>query len=83
MKRILTYFVKVERKFTRNGTVKTSLEVCRPILRKNVLATGISFANPRNPRIDRLAAVNVLDSSFTEEEKYVLADIKRADEIRF
>lgn len=82
-KRARTDFVEVEREFSRDGTVETGFEEGGPVLREDILAAVIFLADAGHARIHVLAAVDVLDGRFTEEEVDVVADIVRSHEIRF
>lgn len=75
--------VEVERELARDAAVDAGLQVGGPVLVQNVLATGVLFADAGNPRVDRLAAVDVLHGRFPEEEIDVLADVKRSDKVGF
>lgn len=71
----LTYFVEVERKLARDGTVESRLEVGCPVLAEDVLATCVAFADARNSRIHVLATVDVLYCRLSVEEQDVLANV--------
>lgn len=45
---ILTNLIEVEGEFAGDGAVEPGLEVGGPVLRKDVLATGVLLANPCN-----------------------------------
>lgn len=79
----LTYFVEVERELARDGTVEPRLEVGGPVLAEDVLATRVTFADSRNPRIHVLATVDVLHCCLSVEEQDVLANVVRAHKLRF
>lgn len=78
---LLTNFVEVEWEFAGDGAVEARLQVRRPILRQNILSAGIVFTNPGYAGVDAFPAVDVLDGGLAEEEKHILADIVRSDEI--
>lgn len=80
---ILTYFVEIERKLARDRTIQPGLQVSRPILRQNILATGVPFANSRHTGIHTFAAIYVFHCRLAEEKEHVTADIVRSHEIWF
>jgi hypothetical protein len=75
--------VEVERKFARNAAIDARLQVGGPVLAKDILAAIVAFANPSNTRVDRLAAVDVLDGRFAEKEVHVLATVEGTDKVGF
>jgi len=79
----LTNFIKVEGKLSGNGAVQTSFKECGPILRQDVLATIVLLANSSHTRVHVLAAVDVFDGRFSEEEVDVIANIIRSDKVGF
>lgn len=80
---ILTDFVKVKRIFAGYGTIEPGLEVRDPVMGQGVFAAHVCFAHPGHPGENALAAVDVLDGGFAEEEEHVLADVVRAHKVRF
>nr|CAD7404928.1 unnamed protein product [Timema cristinae] len=72
---LLTYLVKVEGEFPRNGAVESGLEVSGPVLTEDVLATRVLLADPGHPRVHALPAVNVLHGGLPEEEEHVLSHV--------
>ena len=78
-----TDFVKVEGEFAGNGAVETGFEEGGPVLRQDVLAAVVLLADPSHARVHVLAAVDVLDGRFAEEKVHVVANVVRADKVRF
>ena len=78
-----TDFVEVEGKFARNGAVETGFEEGGPILREDVLAAVILLADAGHARVNVLAAVDVLDGRFAEEEVHIVSDVVRSHEVGF
>lgn len=78
-----TDLVEVEWKLSGYGTVETGFEESGPVLRQDVFAAVVLLADACHPRVDVLAAVDVLDGRFTEEEIDVIANVVRADKVRF
>jgi len=79
----LTDFVEIEGKFAGNRAVEPSLEESGPVLRQDIFAAVVFFADACDARVHVLAAVDVLDGRFTEKEIDVVADVVRSDEIGF
>lgn len=79
---IRTDLVEVEWEFSGYRTVEAGFEESGPILRQNVLATIILLADAGHARVNVLAAVDVLNSRFSEEEVDIIPDVVRTHEIR-
>ena len=79
----LTDFVEVEGEFAGDGAVEASLEEGGPVLRQDVLAAVVLFADAGHARVHVLAAVDVLDGRLAEEKVHVVSDVVRADKVRF
>lgn len=75
--------VEVEGKLARDAAVETRLQVRRKVLHENGLAANVLLADARHPGIHCLAAVDVLDGRFAEEEVDVRPHVETAHEIRF
>lgn len=81
-RRGLTYLVEVEGELSRDAAVESCLEVSSPVLREDVLPASVPLADPSNPRVDTLAAVDVLHGCLTKEEENVLLDVKGSNKVR-
>lgn len=75
--------VEVEGKFAWNAAVQTSLQICRPVLAEDVLATGVLFADASNTWVNRFPAIDVLDRCFTEKEVDIFVGVERSHKIWF
>ena len=78
-----TDLVEVEGEFAGYGAVETSFEESGPVLRQDVLAAVVLLADAGHPRVNVLAAVDVLHGRFAEEEVHVVPNVVRPHEIRF
>lgn len=74
--------VEVERELAGDAAVETRLQIRRKVLHENCLPTNVLLADARHPGIHCLAAVDVLDGRFAEEEVHVLANVETAHEVR-
>lgn len=79
----LTYFIKIKRKLSGDATVKSCLQVSGPILAEDVLPARVPFADSRHPRVDRLAAVDVLYGGLPEEEQHIFTHVEGTHEVWF
>lgn len=74
--------VEVERELAGYAAVDARLQVGRPVLVENVLPANVSLADSCDARVDRLAAVYVLDGRLPEEEVDVVVNVETSHEIR-
>lgn len=79
----LTNFVEIEREFSRNRAVQSSLEISCPVLTKDVLATCVLLAHPCHSWIYTLSTVYVLHSRLPKEEEYILPNVIWSNKIWF
>jgi len=80
---ILTDFVEVERIFSGYGAIESGLQVCGPVVVKYIFSTCVLLTHPSYTRKYALAAIDVLNGGFTEEEENVLPDVIGAHEVGF
>lgn len=77
------YLIEVEGKLAGYTTVHARLQIRGPVLADHVFAAAIVLADACHARIDRLAAIDVLDGVLAEKEIHKVADVEGADKVGF
>ena len=73
--------VEVEGELSGDGAVEPGLDEGRPPVLVALGTPGVILAHPGHPGVDRLPAVDVLNSSFAEKEINVVSVLHGADEV--
>lgn len=78
---LLTNFIEVERKFSGNWAIQSSLKISDPILSQYISSASVLFTDSRNSAVHTFSTVDILYSRFPEEEKNEVSDIEGSYEI--
>ena len=73
--------VVVERIVSWNRAVEPGFEVGRPVVFEDQISPSVVLADARNPRVDGLAAVDVLHRRFPEYEVDEFVRLERPDKV--